>query len=300
VIFLRWLFHRELIARGRLELVLLRVAFALLLFWNLPSEAARWTGQPHPHGFGQWIDFTFAANPTWFSMGWIASVIGIALYAAGLGIVIPLGVVLIFQIAVSTLNLSQGTPGHAGQIMMLTVLGQWLMGVWQAVSHGRHGKELFVPSWATQGLAVEGGRQAIVATYLVAGITKLINSSGEWLARSDNFVLQMRKTINERWFTEGEGATALQLGFEKFLLDYPNGATLFLTGGLMLELTAPLALLNRRLSLLFGFGLLAFHLLNEVLMDLPFAANQRLLVVFFIVAGLPWASFASVVARARR
>jgi hypothetical protein len=285
----RRLIGYEPIRHGRLEMGLLRAAFAWVLAAGMHVHASGLRAQPRPHGFGRWIDFTFIGDPAWFEPLLTGCFVAIGLFACGFVPLVALGYVLVFQTAVSTLNLSQGSQGHSGQVVMLAVLGWWVgeLVVWVRGGCGWRG---LVRSGVVGGNAgADGARQAVVAAYAVAGIAKVVNSGGEWLERSGNFVLQWRKVVEEGRFSYGLEPTGMRRAFGSVLLEAPWVATVLLTGGLVLELGAFAGLLNRRAAIVFGVLVIGFHLMLGVLMGLPFIEYRRLVLVLFVNPAWPLA-----------
>ncbi len=286
------------------ELTIMRVLFAGLLlnffsngWWNFlpelltsPAEGFRHiflfppptvTSQPHPHGIANWFDLSFIRGDMFPVLRGLL-LVSIGLYAAGLVLPLSLGYILWFMVCLVSLRLSQGYTGHSGQVVGLGVLAQWLgclagplwkrePGWWRAWLLSR-GVDFALPARLT--------REAVVAAYVVAGVTKLIASRGRWLSEAPNFVLQMQKASDETWYSlafrpNGEGVQA-------WLLAHPWACMLFLLPGLLLEQAAFLMLFNRRMSALFALGLVSFHLVLAYLMNLSFLQNQVALWVYFI------------------
>lgn len=284
-LFLRSLFRPESPVREPWELRLLRLGIVLLLIWQVPLSATGAVSQPHPHGFARWgLDFTWMGNPAWFTPLLGLYFLAVLVYALGLAVIGPLVIVLLFQTSASTLNLSQGVQGHSGQIIGLTVLGMILAA---AVHRSRPADGQVVKKWRRpspelHAQTFSGAMQAIAATYVAAGVTKLVLSDGEWLSRAKNFVLQWRKAADETLYTTGVEPGGAAEWFGSLLMNHAWVAPVFLGAGLLLELGTPLALLNRRISLLTGLCLIGFHQSLNLVMSLPFYYNQYLVLLLYI------------------
>jgi hypothetical protein len=79
----RRLIGYEPIRHGRLEMGLLRAAFAWVLAAGVHVHASGLKAQPRPHGFGRWMDFTFAGDPAWFEPMLAGCFVAIGLFACG-------------------------------------------------------------------------------------------------------------------------------------------------------------------------------------------------------------------------
>ncbi len=266
---------------GLWELVLMRALFALVLWMNLTPKVPPGT-LPHPYGFAKHFDFTFLAQPETYALCYHGALVLVVLFALGARGFWTLGPVFAFMIARASLNNSQGFIGHAGLVLALVVMAQVVASGAEWIGRRPRWWEILVSTKKEMQLAADWSRQAMIASYVVAGITKLVATEGEWLARAPYFLLQVCKVQGESWWGYGRSLGAGSEAFLRALGDHPWLAFLFLGAGLLLELFAFIALMGRRLGLVMGLSLLAFHLSLGWLMDLSFTTNQHLLMIFFI------------------
>ncbi|MBX7208107.1 MAG: hypothetical protein K1X78_07345 [Verrucomicrobiaceae bacterium] len=263
------------------ELVLMRLAFAALLLSLLtprppPGDVL------HPYGLARVFDLAFLAQPDTYQLCHRLAQICIVLYALGVRTFWSLGGLFLFLMARAALNNSQGFIGHAGLATGLAVLGHVAASGCSWLLVRPRWRDFLISDGAEMQLCVDWTRQAVVGAYIVAGITKLMETQGAWLARAPLFLLQVCKVQGESWYGFGRSISAGSEAFLQTLIDHPWLAYIFLGSGLLLELFAFLALLGRRLALVMGLCLLAFHQSLDWLMDLAFTANQSLLIIFFI------------------
>ncbi len=275
----------------------MRVGLAWLVWQGTATEIPP-LGQPKPLGIAQFLDITFISQPGVYGpLYWILMVV-LVCYALGLAVGICLGYMLAFVVLTHTLSLSQGFVGHASQMEGLVLLAQFAAAVWAFVSGRVRGGSSRDLRRDRDDLMMCWTRQGIVASYVVAGLTKLINSDGEWIGRSGNFVLQVLKAQSEEFYTSGIHANPASMAFLSALSQWPFLAAVFLTLGLLLELFAFLAAWNRSLGLVIGLTLIVFHVTLGILMYLPFYESRHF-VMLFLVNPAWWALLAFKYCRRR-
>ncbi len=288
----------------RWELVILRIVLVLLVWdmhsgwatqWTHPLEALRmvfvnpwhWDivekAQPHPMGFGMFIDFSFLSNDAIEQPLRALTAVSLVLYAIGLPSIFTLFVPLFFNLGIATLKNSQGAVGHTAQAVSLVLLSVWLAGVWawwckrkgKALPHDFSAGE-FEASWARQGLA---------AAYVVSGITKLIVSKGLWIGTTRYLPLHIVKNCDMEYYDTIK-PEALKLDWlPQLMMDHQWISAAMFGIALPLELFAFFAANNRRAAAVFGIGLIGFHESVTRLMNLSFIYNKALLLAFFVA---PW------------
>lgn len=246
-----------------------------------PAASARFSTMPEPHGLGQHLDLTVLAEPAVFRIFHGAFLAGVLLYAAGWLMPLALLVMLAVNVSVGTLQASQGFIGHSAQPVALVLLAQFLAATFAALSGPGWRGWVLSPARSLR-LMADWSRQALAAVYLVTALTKLLISEGRWFTKGAEFVMQMEKSQTEALTDTGVGVSQSARRFTEWLGDHPSAASALLLAALLLEIAAPLALLNRSLSLIIGLLLILFHVVNDWLMSLPFAENRWLLLIFFV------------------
>jgi hypothetical protein len=279
---------------ARYELFLMRALFALVI-WDAMPSAIKIPTDPHPVGLGHWIDFSFLAQAPALAASRGVLAVCLLLYTAGFLLFLALPIIFILLTAAGTIGASFGATTHSKQIIVLCVLAQAAWYVFAAVRRRPIGL-------AEHRLGAFAGVQAIAATYVISGISKLAGD-GNWLIDAvKNFQIQATKNQRMKYYNSlseetaevGNGIQGLLhsalsplLGMiEHLLLTSPIWRGLFLGGGFMLELFAFLALVGRKMSLLIGGSLILFHLTVFEIMGLRFRYNIYLLLIFLV--GVPY------------
>lgn len=282
----------------RWEGLVLRSGLAGITWLTIKGTSSA-TSQPHPHGLAALgIDFAWIGRksvveqPFWIldlpgfpALGislltiWAACLV---IYALGFIPVLSLLPPLAASISHGVLGNSQGAIGHTTQIVSMALLAAWLSHIWSWYSTVR-GRPLALRLTPSQ-LESDWVRQVIISTYVVSALTKLWNSGFDWLSNAPYFALQMVKSQGMAYHTHLQHADGPSWLAQAFF-DHPWIARVAIGGGLPLELFAFVALLNRKIALIYGSLLLLFHHMLTEVMSLGFLYHKYLLFVFFIN---PW------------
>jgi hypothetical protein len=293
--FLKMIFRPEWgrVAYERWEWIVMRVLFAV---WIIPPSIALdlpYHGQPRPAGIARLMDITWftseAVQP--FVSG--AFYIFLALYLVGFLPLLATTGLFVLHLLGGTLANSQGATFHTVQIVGVLLLGQILAHVYSKVSLMRKKESLMGKT--PHGLLIYCTTQMLAAAYVVAGLTKLLRSRGNWLEDSENLPTQIAKGLRKEYYdTLVEPAADAAPWFIRFMEEWPLFAKAALGGGWFLELFCFIALLNRWMMLFFGLGLVLMHETISSAMGLGFAFNKSVLLVcfinvpFWLVAGYRW------------
>ncbi|MCE9520093.1 MAG: hypothetical protein K8R87_11150 [Verrucomicrobia bacterium] len=247
--------------------------------WQTLAGPLTFTSQPRPHGIAVWFDVTVGGDPKMMAVLSPLSAVCLLLYVFNLALPVTLLLPLFLSFTMGTLLNSQGAINHTTQIVTLVLLVQWLAALWSATGGRR--KILTPNSFTDYQLAADWTRQAIMSTYVVSAISKLIESGGLWFADARYFGLQITKAAGmAKYGDTGSGHDVHWLA--QAFIDHPLMATFFIAAALPLELFAFLGVLNRRLALFFGLSLFAFHSTVTEMMNLDFAFHKTLLLVLFV------------------
>jgi hypothetical protein len=296
-----WL-RREPILHARWEIVLMRFVVAILLWdvhtgwignWDQPVEAVKqivtldrqndikFQSQPHPNGLGYFVDFSFLSNDSIETPLRAATGISLLLYFLGVPAAFSLAIPVFFGIGSSTLLNSQGAIGHIGQGLHLVMLSIWLAGLVSLFC--RIKKQSLPGGLVTSGqLEMDWARQGLMAAYVVSAITKIMNSSGDWLSTARFFPLHLVKNNDMQFYNNLDPAMRELDWLPQVLMEHPMVCMFFFGAALPLELFAFLGLQNRRIAVLFGVGLIAFHESVTQLTHLSFIFNKLLLLFLFV------------------
>src|SRR5439155_8824544 len=114
-------------------------------------------------------------------------------YVTRIGLAVALPVLASLSVAVGSISNSQGAVGHSMQILSMVVIAQtiahWLglverLGDWGVARGGD-------PAGAMEDRLIDWAKQTVCATYLVAGITKLLATGGTWIWQARYLGLQV-------------------------------------------------------------------------------------------------------------
>ncbi len=255
----------------------------------LPNSEVQLTfdTQPVPNGLARFFDFTFFASDGFVKvLPWIV-IPCLLLYASGWGLPVVLPILTFISIGSRTLANSQGAIHHGFQIVSVVLLAQTVV-VLFGVGYRLFKKRAFVDARGrtVRDYFIYYAQLAVVAFYLIAGVIKLINSDGAWIANSHLIGVQLVKTERQGFYndldtTQFEGVGG-EVPLADTMLNHPNLTRAFMSMGLMLELFAFLALLGRGWASIFGLLVVCFHWFNDVIMKLYFYNNEKVVWIFLI------------------
>ena len=276
------------------ERLVMRVLFALVVAHHIPLSLD-YHSLPSPNGLARLVDLTFLLNPAVFAACRYAAYGLLVLYVARIGWSCVLPLLTLFSIAAGSVVNSQGAISHYLQIVALVLLAQTIAHFYN-VLRKRHGSSTTDDS-VDEDRVILASQQAIAATYLVSALSKLINSAGAWILQSPLIAVQIVKTTEQDFYDTLDPARAASgVAVADWMAHHPLIVGAVLTGGLLLELTAPLLLLGRGWAAAYGIALVAFHESVHRVMKLHFLYNEHLAwiylvnVPFWIVIGARWFS----------
>jgi len=262
--------------------------------------------QPEPVGLAQFADLTWLATDT--TRVWLvpACWIAVGLYAFGLLPLVMTTFLLAVHIGFGTLSNSQGAIHHTCQIVGLVLLAQWVAllrpffskqnpktvirdyyaGWKKAVTDGVSSLSEVASRSSYGARFIRYSMHAVAAAYVVSAISKLFKSGGAWASNVPNIALQFEKNRQMAFYNTlektADGQVEPGMAMAQWVLQHPTVAGAMFGAGLLVELFAFLALLNRWFALAFGLGLIGLHTMISELMKLGFAFNKQLLAIFFI------------------
>jgi hypothetical protein len=210
--------------------------------------------------------------------------IALGFYIAGVLLWLALPVLLLINVAFNSVLNSQGAIQHSAQIISLVLLAQtaaYCYGFWRQKGCGESAAKSDERAiWWTQ--------QTIAATYFVAGLTKLIHTHGTWAFRARSIGVEIFKTAYHAYYDRLD-PTGLdwRLRIAQFAAAHRVIVVVTAAGGWVLELVAPVMLLNPWCGLVLGCAFIGFHIVLDQVMGLGFVFNQ-LLVLVFIVRPIFW------------
>lgn len=269
--------------RTREEVTGLRLLFAYVLWLALPPVT--WvfqSGQPKPNGITHFVDLTFLANQeVWGYLHWLCLAL-IILYALGVALPVVVPLLFIQHLVVFTYTNSQGYIGHSMQLASMIVMAQ-MFGFTFWPLWMRYGRKQPVNSHQAAESAFSFTSQTIAASYVICGLTKLMNSEGRWIADIPNLAMQLQKTAKMDFYnTLTVAHQPLQEYMLRLLIEHPWQARVAFGMGLFLELAAIVALLGRRWELALGISVIVMHLVISEAMNLAFPFHLWVLFIFWV------------------
>lgn len=114
--------------------------------------------------------------------------------------------------------------------------------------------------------------QAVAATYMLSGISKLMTSGWRWPLDAPHLLLQIQKGAYYRYFDTGNAAVLqAKQHYIDFFAAHPGLLQVLLVLVLLLELTTFMILVNRRIRWIYGIALLIMHAAIYLVMDIIIA-----------------------------
>jgi hypothetical protein len=271
---------------GGMELLLMRAAFAVLIFFTIKWEAGSLSAvKPEDAvGLAKFLDLSFFAHIKSILLWQIVTGIGLVAYAVGVVPVLGLLPALVFAIGIGTLNASQGAHNHSTQLCSMILLGQFLVYVvpWTKADGLR------TSSWAMPDVAVNR-RAAYVsmvifcAAYVVSAWAKLQNSDWLWFHKVvPGLALELQKTNWSAFYDTLEPVPKVLTTTVNLMNEHPTVARIFFGAGLLVELFAFLALMGRRWAFFYGLAIIVMHLSISQLMQLDFWYHIWAAVIFLV------------------
>jgi hypothetical protein len=265
------------------QLLLQRLALAILVVAGL-STLRTFSAQPFPAGIARYVDFSFLAVD---AVGWLLNaglLVALVLYVLGRAMVPAVAYVVFLWVAAGALHNSQGALAHHTQLVAMVLMGQLIAYMQAAFGRRARVSSRSEPPGAHE-LAADYSRQVIAAGYLLAAIAKLVRSDGRWIAQVPLIAGEVLKTHGQTYAsTLTDGVIARGDAIARFIFAHPDVIRGVLGCALLLELTAPLALLGRTPALIVGVGLLAMHAAIGQIMLVYFPENVGLLLIYFVDA----------------
>ena len=258
------------------EMFVIRLGYAWLVFDNIKWETKRLTTQPHPNGIANFVDLTWLGHHPPGPVLKGLTIAGLALYVFGLLPALGLLPAMFFAMCIGTLIISQGEMQHSWQMVTMMGLAQLAVYAW----HGRAG---FRPSLQLQRLAAYAGTLIIAAGYVVCGLVKVIASKGLWIWESPMLAVQIMKTNWAHYYDTLIETSPTLTQLAQYFVDHPWVTRVFFGAGLLLELFAFVILINRRWAFWFGAGLISLHVGISHVMNLHFIQHILAVIIFLIL-----------------
>ena len=263
-----------------LELLVMRLGFAALAFWNIKWETRKFTTQHHPNGLAHFFDFTWlSSHPPGLAVQ-LTVIAFLVLYVIGIVPALGLAPLAFFAVSIGTLLNSQGAINHSWQMVTMMGLAQLIVYAWP-----RRGQGLSIvlkPDIERHRRAAQAVMITIAASYVVCGVVKMVNSDGMWLYRAPWLAVQLYKTHFSHFYDTLEMPPEWLQKITEVLVQYPNVARLLFGAGLFIELAGFVILISRRWALIGGVSIIALHLSISRLMNLNFEAHMLAALIYLV------------------
>jgi hypothetical protein len=279
------LFQIQSFHMGSGEMLLIRAALAYLiwtqLFFGLGQAA-----QSMPVGLAHFMDLSFMQNSaTYEPLRWGLAVALLAWVAGFLTPIVCFYALFLISAAGSLRN-SYGNIHHGTQVVGMVMLGYSLGYLWKCCQPG-HARSVWQRLWcADRGMhetATWWALQAAVATYVVAGVSKLDNSGWAWITGLVHLPLHVEKIGFQHYLSSGQMEPfEHSKDMAGMLAQYPNLTIWIVGSGLFFELFAFWALFSRWHASVFGVILFVMHVQIVWLMQLSFPLNSWVLALLFV------------------
>jgi hypothetical protein len=222
----------------------LRISLALTFWMLIVTQVNQYPTAPMPHGIWSWA-LPQSPIPYYTPLFWIISGLSVLGYARK--------------------HLQKWAP------WALFVLTTWA--VCMEESNGIHNRNALI-SWLflaqaiaatweknSSKTALQYSAQVVAGTYLLSGLSKVFDAGLSWPIQGQRIGLQIAKSFHQAW-ADLLNPEHLQAGIEQLaVLDqYKSILPSILAAALMLELCAPLALINSRTMISIGVLLVVMHL----------------------------------------
>jgi hypothetical protein len=268
-----------------LELDVMRLALGLGLLWTLTSvRQLPFNPQlAYPIGLARVVDLRFLTRYRWLQDR--AADVAMLAYVVDRGTTWALLFLSAYLVLRVTAGSSDGSVNHGDHLVVIVTVAQLAaVVVWNIADRW----DLDLGGWlaATRGeTAVWWSAQVIAAAYFTSGISKLVYSGGTWIQRSPGLLASARAHL-DLIRVQPSMSRMRNVARAERLIDRLQAnigvARLLFASGLVVELAAPLGLLDENVLLVVGIGLLALHQSNRLLLGLPFSTYQILVLGFFV------------------
>lgn len=254
----------------------MRLLFAVVVAHHVPASLAH-LAITRPNGFAELVDLQWLLDPNVYVYFRYATWIALVCYVLRRGWAVVLPYLALFSIAIGSITNSRGAISHSIQIVSLVLLAQTAAHYYSLLRRSSEPRE------AGENRAIWWSQQTIVAVYLVSGVTKLLETGGAWFFQTPLIAVQILKTTDQTFYNMLDASgRETGLAVADWIVQHPLLAGLILSGGLLLELAAPVALLGRRFALAIGLSLVLFHETVQRVMTLYFVWNEYLIWIYLV------------------
>lgn len=287
------------------EWFFMRLLMALLVCYSLQEfKPFGFEAQPVPRGLAHFFDLTFLSHqgpvdlsgwgkrlevpmlgtirihgPGWYDTVFVLSLVLGALYVWGRGLLVTLPLFALVHTLPWTLSNSQGYTHHGLQLVSMVLIVQSIVVWWWQIRRWRGKAALELP---LRSYFIYYSQGMVVFSYVACAVTKIINTKGLWLLKSNNICIELIKSFRLDYYSMLDPAKAGEPPAALWLLHHPMFTRIIFGSGFFIELLAFVALRSRGWALFTGLAIIAFHRSVWWLMRLEFPMHEWLILIFCV------------------
>ncbi len=269
------------------EWKIMRVLFSIFWLERIAYILYAYASIPVPRGWAQFIDLSLLTTLPGKVIVIMASIICVVVYIRNKKMVLVTGIMFLIGLGVHTYQDSQALDMY-NEIINLLVLGQFIAFVQEAIASRRDGKAETMADDEVKNRAIHYSKQAIIACYLVAGISKLSDAGLSWVVDAPNLSLVVYKSHMHAyigWLLPEMKASGLY--FSSLIADNPFLIQIAFALTLLLESLGIFALTSRKASVFVGTWYVVFHLSVAYITGIRFDQFVVVVIIFMINIAYP-------------
>ncbi|PCH98532.1 MAG: hypothetical protein COB85_01445 [Bacteroidetes bacterium] len=257
----------------------MRILFGIFWVHGIVNIITNFSSIPVPRGWALIIDLSFLDTIPGKSIFILVALLSVIFYVKNAKMIYVTGLMFLIGICVHTYQDSQATDIY-NEIINLVVLGQFL-----AFSYCRYFKRSAGEDVVIN-LVIHNSKQAIIACYLIAAISKLSDAGLSWIIDAPNLSVAIYKMYMHNYVgLLSPELLSTALAYSTFIASHPLLIQVLFAIVLLAELLGIVALVNRQLSVVVGIVLIALHFGIAYFTGIHFDHFVVLLLIFLVNIG---------------
>ena len=175
------------------EWKIMRVLFSLFWFERIGFILYSYSSIPVPRGWAQFIDLSFLTTVPGKVIIIIASLVCVVMYIRNIKMLLVTGIMFLIGVCVHTYQDSQALDMY-NEVINLLILGHFIAFAQEAVLARNKGFGKALDRDEVKNLVIHYSKQAIIACYLVAAISKLTDAGLSWVVDAPNLSVVIYKS----------------------------------------------------------------------------------------------------------
>lgn len=257
---------------SREEWVYIKIPLIIYWFLSVSNLHGTFNGQPFPVGVCEWVNCAAFTGSFTYPLFIFFSLILVLAYVAEWKMTVVTFFIAVISVISFSLEESNGIYTRTAIVSAIFIV-QFLAYAFHDMGwiHNLHKYRIHFML------------QVITAGYTLAAISKLTVSGIDWVTDGPRIALQVVKSFSFAYIQTGK-ASFLETGaqYAGFLLNHAWLVKLILGFSLVLEISCILALINRRVTFVYGLLLLGMHIGIHWLMDIIIMPMAIPMVLVFI------------------